>query len=294
MLNFRRLLLVPCLLCLGVSSQAQTLDVLEKIRSEKKVVVAHRESSVPFSYVKPDKQPVGYAIDICLKLVDAVKKNLGMDKLDVEFLQVTPANRIEVIKTGAAQLECGSTTNNAKRREDVAFTIPHFIAGARFMVRTDSAVKRSQDLRNLKVVSTANTTPLAAAKRQVKPDILEAADHKQAMAMVENNEAAAFVMDDVLLFGLIASAGKAKDLKVVGNHITTEAYAIMLPKEGGEAFKKVIDSEMRRLIQSQEIHALYKKWFQAPIPPNGATLNMPMGHFLKDYWKYPTDYVPSF
>ena len=289
-------LVVASLFGLAAVAHAQPSPVLDKIRSEKKLVIAHRESSVPFSYLDANKKPIGYAVDICVRLAEAVKKHLGLDKLEVEYLMATPANRIELIKTGKAHFECGSTTNNATRREEVAFTIPHFITGARLMVRADSAVERIQDLRSRKVVSTAKTTPLEAVKRHnqehlLKLEILEAPDHARAMAMVEKGEADAFVMDDVLLYGLIASNGKDKELKVTGRFMTTEPLAIMLPK-GDAAFKKVVDNEMRRLIFSYEIHALYKKWFETPIPPKGVALNMPASYFLKDFWKYPTDVVP--
>ncbi len=289
-------LVAASLLGLAALAHAQPSPVLDKIRSEKKLVIAHRESSVPFSYLDANKKPIGYAVDICMRLAEAVKKHLGLDKMEVEYLMASPANRIELIKTGKAHFECGSTTNNAARREDVAFTIPHFITGARLMVRADSTVERIQDLRARKVVSTAKTTPLEAVKRHnqehvLKLDILEAPDHARAMAMVEKGEADAFVMDDVLLYGLIASNGKEKELKVTGRFMTAEPLAIMLPK-GDAAFKKVVDNEMRRLIFSYEIHALYKKWFETPIPPKGVALNMPASYCLKDCWKYPTDVVP--
>jgi len=284
------------LVLFGTAAQAQTGPVLDRIKAEGRLVLAHRESSVPFSFLDAQGRPVGYALDICRRLAVAVQRQLGMDKLSVELLQVTPANRIDMVAQGKAQMECGSTTNNATRREKVEFTIPHFITGARLMVPRDSAVDRVDHPQLKTVVSTRNTTPLAMLRRIdrerfLKLKIIEADDHEQAVSMVEKGQADAFAMDDVLLYGLAAGRPDPNALKVVGRFFTTEPLAIMLPREDA-AFKKIIDDEMRRLIYSGEIKAIYGEWFEKPIPPKGLSLNLPISYLLKDFWKYPTDKVP--
>lgn len=275
---------------------AETGPVIDQIRTQQRMVLAHRESSIPFSYVGPDARPVGYALDICKRLADAVKARLGLPAMEVVYRQVTPANRIEAIEKGEAHLECGSTTNNASRREKVAFTIPHFITGARFLVKADSPIDRIDHPALKRVVSTRNTTPLAAvrrinAERALRLEILEAEDHEKAVQMVERGEADAFAMDDVLLFGLAANRAEPKALKVTGRFMTTEPLAIMLPK-GDPAFKKLIDDEMRRLILSREVYPIYQRWFEQPIPPSNRPLNLPVSYLLRDFWKYPSDQVP--
>lgn len=275
---------------------AETGPVIDQIRTQQRLVLAHRESSIPFSYVGPDGRPVGYALDICKRLADAVKARLGLPSMEVVYRQVTPANRIEAIEKREAQLECGSTTNNASRREKVAFTIPHFITGARFLVKADSPIDRIDHPALKRVVSTRNTTPLAAvrrinAERALRLEILEAEDHEKAVQMVERGEADAFAMDDVLLFGLAANRPEPKALKVTGRFMTTEPLAIMLPK-GDPAFKKLIDDEMRRLILSREVYPIYQRWFEQPIPPSNRPLNLPVSYLLRDFWKYPSDQVP--
>ncbi|MBL8365501.1 MAG: amino acid ABC transporter substrate-binding protein [Burkholderiaceae bacterium] len=281
------------LLCSAAAVPAQT--VLERVAGGGKLVVAHRESSVPFSYMV-DGKPVGYAVDLCLRIADAVRKKTGMKDMPVEFLMVTPANRITMVEEGKADLECGSTTNNAERRQKVGFTIPHFITGARLLVKASSPVDRIEDLTGRKLVSTKGTTPLKAVEqanreRLMGLTIVEAPDHARALEMVEKGEADAFLMDDVLLFGLAANRPDPKALKVVGRFLTTEPLAIMLPKND-VAFKKVVDEEMRRLITSRDIYDIYDKWFLRPIPPKGTALNMPVSYLLRDFWKYPTDHVP--
>ena len=271
--------------------------VLERVSAGGKVTIAYRESSVPFSYLDSQTgKPVGYALDLCLRMAELVRKKTGKKDMEVVLVPVTPANRIAAIEDGKADMECGSTTNNAARREQVAFTIPHFITGARLLVKATSAIDRIEDLNGKKLVSTKGTTPLKAAddanrQRLMGITIVQAPDHARAVEMVEKGEADAFAMDDVLLYGLAAGRPDPKALKVVGRFITTEPLAIMLPKSDPD-FKKLVDDEMRRLINSREIYPIYDKWFNQPIPPNHTALNLPVSYLLRDFWKYPTDQVP--
>ncbi len=281
------------LLCCTTGAGAQ--GVLDRVAAGGKLVLAHRASSVPFSYVHEGK-PMGYAVDLCLRLAEAVRKKTGMKDMAVAFLQVTPENRMAMVEQGKADLECGSTTNNAERREKVAFTIPHFITGTRLLMKASSKVTRMEDLAGKKLVSTRGTTAYKVAEKAGRErlmgfTLLEAPDHARAVEMVEKGEADAFAMDDVLLYSLAASRPDPKALKVEGRFLTTEALAIALPKQDA-AFKQVVDEEMRRLITSREILAIYDKWFMQPIPPQGRALHLPVSYLLRDFWKYPTDQVP--
>lgn len=269
--------------------------VLDRIAASKRIVLAHRESSVPFSYIEQGR-PVGYAMDLCLRLVDVVRKQLRLDRLEVATLAVSASTRIDAIVQGKADLECGSTTNNAERRQKVAFTVPHYIAGARFLVRADSPVFELSGFEGLKLVSTKGTTPLKAVQsanneRLLRINVLEVPDHARGVEMVEKGEADGFVMDDVLLYGLRASRADPSKLKVVGKFLNIEPLAIMLSRDDPE-FKRLVDDEMKRLIRSREAHALYERWFLQPIPPRNTALGLPMSYLLKDFWKYPTDQVP--
>jgi ABC-type amino acid transport substrate-binding protein len=269
--------------------------VLDRIKQSGKLVIGHRESSVPFSYFDAEKRPVGYAIDLCLRLGEAVRRRLP--RLQVDYVPVTSANRIGLVAEGKVDLECGSTTNNAERREKVAFTVPHYIAGARILVRADSPIETLAGFEGRKLVSTKGTTPLKAVEaanreRLLRINVLEAPDHAKAVEMVEKGEADGFVMDDVLLFGLIAGRADPSKLKVVGKFLTIEPLAIMLSKDD-PAFKKLVDDEMKRLIASREAYAIFDRWFQQPIPPRNTPLNLPMNYLLRDFWKYPSDRVPG-
>lgn len=287
------------LLALGAAASAGATDTLAHIRDSRSITIAHREASVPFSYLVEDKsgnrQPVGYAVDICLKLVDALKKELKLPQLKVNYLLVTGSTRIPAIAEGKADLECGSTTNNAERRKQVAFTIPHFYAAARMLVRADSGIKSWTDLRGKKVVTTKGTTTVKLLNdrdkvRMLGLKLLEGNDHNNSFHMIETFEADAFPMDDVLLYGLRANAREPEKFAVVGEPLSTEPYAIMLNKDD-PAFKALIDRELARLMTDGDIARLYHKWFKAPLPPKGANLNMEMGLLLRDTMRYPSDKV---
>ena len=284
------------LILAAVAPSAWAGPTLDRIKRTGQITLAHRESSVPFSYTLPDKKPVGYALDLCLKVAEAVRKKVGMQSLTPVYLLVSPANRIAAVAEGKADLECGSTTNNAERRQTVEFTVPHYITGARYLVRADSTLDDLQNFSGKKVVSTQNTTVMKAIEyanreRLLRINILQAPDHGTAVEMVERGDADAFVMDDVLLYGLRAGRPDPAKLKVVGRFLTIEPLAIMLSKDDPE-FKAIVDDEMKRLINSHEIHEIYAKWFLHPIPPKNVTMNLPMNYLIKDFWKYPTATVP--
>ena len=276
-----RVLRVPALVVsvLGLAWSAQA-GQLEKIRAAGEITIAHRNASIPFSYLDADGKPIGYAMDVCVKLADAIRRELKMPALPIKHLLVTSDTRIPAIRDGSATLECGSTTNNAERRKQVAFTIPHFIAASRLLVRSNSGIDSLQKLSGKSVASTKATSPLARLKalnadQSLHLKIVEAPDHAQAMA---------------LLAGLRANQPRPGDFALVGKPMTIEPYAIMLPR-GDAPLKKVVDDEMRRIIQSGEINTLYAKWFQAPIAPRGINLGLPMPYMLRDSFKYPSDRV---
>ncbi len=283
----------------GLAAPALAADAggtLAKIREARAITIAHREASIPFSFVGQDGKPAGYAVDLCLKLAEAVRRELQLPQLKVNYLPVTSANRIEAVADGRADLECGSTTNNAERRKLVAFTIPHFIAAVRMAVRADSGIRNWADLRDRRVVTTRGTTTVKLLTerdkvRALNLQLLEGRDHDDSFAMVAQGQAEAFPMDDVLLYGLRASAREPAAFAIVGDPLSAEPYAIMLRRDD-PAFKAVVDREMARLIGDGEFVRLYDKWFRAPLPAKSMmNMNMPMSFLLRDTLRFPTDKV---
>ena len=279
------------------SEDAGPHPVLDRIRSSGRIVLAHRESSVPFSYYDASKKPVGYALDLCKEVAEAVRKHLGLKTLEIAYLPITTATRIDAIASGKADLECGATTNNAERRQKVAFTIPHYITGSRYAVRADSSIEELAQFEGHVLVSTAGSTPfkaidMANRDRLLRIDVKPVKDNAEAMKMLGDKTADGFAMDDVQLYGLIAESPNPAQFKVVGKFLTIEPLAIMLSKDDA-AFKKVVDDEMRHLIRSGEGDKIYDRWFMKPIPPKNVSMNLPMSYLLRDSWKYPSDAVAN-
>jgi len=279
--------------CLPASTAGAQEGTLKKIQETGTITIGHRESSVPFSYYDDKQQAVGYAMDLCYKIVDAVKKNLKRDKLEVKLQPVTSATRIPLIANGTVDLECGSTTNNLERQKQVSFTITHFVTANRFVSKKSAKLKKLEDLKGKTVVSTSGTTNIKQitelnTEKNLSLNILPAKDHAEAFLMVETGRAAAFVMDDILLYSLVASSKAPADYEISADALSVEPYGIMLRKDD-PAFKKVVDDAMTAIYKSGEVNKIYDKWFLKPIPPKSVNLNLPMGAAFKKVVAKPTD-----
>jgi glutamate/aspartate transport system substrate-binding protein len=280
---------VACVL-LAAPVAAQTLD---KIKQSGFITVGHRDASIPFSYYDDNQKPIGYAMDLCHHIVDAVKKNLKMPNLEVKYQLVTSANRIPLIANGTVDLECGSTTNNLEREQQVAFTITHFVTANRWVAKKSSNIKSLNDLKGKTVVSTAGTTNIKQitkinADENLGMNIISANGHPEAFQMVETGRAVAFIMDDILEYSLAASSRNPSEWEIGSVALSVEPYGIMLRKDDA-AFKKVVNDEMTRIYKSGEINQIYDKWFLKPIPPKGLNLNVPMSEQFKKVIANPTD-----
>jgi glutamate/aspartate transport system substrate-binding protein len=273
---------------------AQELSgTLKKIKDTGAITLAHRESSVPFSYYDDKQQVVGYAMDLCYRIVDAVKSELKLDKLEVKLNPVTSATRIPLIANGTVDLECGSTTNNTERQRQVWFTITHFVTANRFVSKKSANLKTVDDLRGKTIASTSGTTNIKqiteiGARKGLNLNILAAKDHAEAFLMVETGRAAAFVMDDILLYSLVAGSKAPQDYVISADALSVEPYAIMLRRDDAP-FKKVVDQAMIATYKSGAIMPIYEKWFLKPIPPKGINLNVPMSDSFKKVIASPTD-----
>ncbi len=266
---------------------------LKKIKDSGSITIGHRDASVPFSYYDDKQQPVGYAMDLCHRIVDAVKAELKMPKIDVKYQLVTSANRIPLMANGTIDLECGSTTNNLERQKQVWFTITHFVTANRFVTKRSSKIGKLPDLKGKTIVSTAGTTNIKQiteinAQQNLGMNIISANGHPEAFQMVETGRAVAFVMDDILLYSLVAQSRRPKDYTISAEALSVEPYGIMLRKDDA-AFKKVVDAAMTKIYKSGQIRGIYDKWFLKPIPPKNINLNVPMSDQFKKVVANPTD-----
>jgi glutamate/aspartate transport system substrate-binding protein len=236
---------------------------------------------------------VGYAMDLCARIVEGVKYNLKLAKLETKLNPVTSATRIPLMANGTIDLECGSTTNNLERQKQVSFTITHFVTANRFVSKKSANLKTVDDLRGKTIVSTSGTTNIKqiteiGAQKGLNLNILAAKDHAEAFLMVETGRAAAFVMDDILLYSLVAGSKSPQDYAISVDALSVEPYGIMLRREDAP-FKKVVDEAMIATYRSGAINPIYDKWFLKPIPPKGLNLNVPMSDAFKKVIASPTD-----
>jgi len=289
----KKISLTGAALALTLPAFGQTAGTLDKVKQSGAITLAYRESSVPFSYLDDKAQPVGFGHEICLKIVDEVKKVTGRADLKVNLQAVTSANRIPLLQNGTIDIECGSTTNNSTRGKQVQFAINYFYTGTKFLVKTGTSVKSIEDLKGKTIVSTTGTTNFQILRnlneeKKLGMELLGAKDHADAALMVESGRAVAFGMDDILLYGLRASAQNPSSLAVVGDPIQVEPYAIMMRLDD-PAFRKVVNDTLAGLMKSGEFTKLYNKWFMSPIPPKGINLNAPMSPELVENLKALSD-----
>lgn len=278
----------------GAARADELTGTLAKVKDQGYITIGHREASVPFSYVDDQQRPIGFAMDICAKIVEAVKRELKLDKLEVRYVLVTSPSRIPLMANGTIDLECGNTTNNAERQQQVWYTNTHFLTASRFMARVDSNVKTIADLKGKTVVAPAGSTNIKQAlefntRLNLGMTIVPVQDQGEAFLMVDTGRAVAFVQDDIVLAGLIAIAKDPKAYMISEDAFSKpEPYGIMLRK-GDTAFKAVADAATSALYKSPEGPALYAKWFTQAIPPKNVNLNIPMSPAMKRAFEKPSD-----
>lgn len=289
--------LVAVLICAGVMAgtvQAEELTgTLKKIKDTGTITLGVRDSSIPFSYLDDKQSYQGYSIDLCMKVVTAIQKQLGLTALNVKMNPVTSATRIPLMANGTVDLECGSTTNNLERQKQVAFAPTTFVTANRLLSKKASNIATLADMKGKAIVSTSGTSNLKQlttlnGEQNLGMNIMTAKDHAEAFLMVETGRATAFGMDDILLASLAASSKSPADYTISSEALSVEPYGIMLRRDD-PAFKKAVDGAIEGVFKSGEINRIYAKWFQSPIPPKGINLNIPMSAQLKAVIAKPTD-----
>ena len=273
---------------------ANTNGTLDKIKESGTIVVGHRDSSIPFSYIADDpNQPIGYAHDLEMKVVEAVKQKLNMPDLKIRYNLITSQTRIPLVQNGTVDFECGSTTNNAERQKQVAFSNGFFEIGTRLLTKKDSGIQGFDDLKGKTLVTTAGTTSERYIReynddKKMDINVISAKDHGEGFLMLENGRADAFMMDDVLLAGEKAKAKNPDEWVIVGEPQSFEIYGFMMRKDEPE-FKAVVDEALANVFKSGEINSIYDKWFLNPIPPKNVNLKFEMSDNLKALIANPHD-----
>jgi glutamate/aspartate transport system substrate-binding protein len=280
-------LIAPLLAASGARAQEMT-GTLKKMKDSKTVTLGYRESSIPFSYLNKVGEPIGYSIDLCNAVVDEVSKELEGVEIAVKYKKVTAETRIPAVQSGEVDLECGSTTANFERKKEVAFSPIFFVAGTKLLVPRSSGISSYRDLRDKTVVVTAGTTNEAAVraisdKQYLGIKLLVGKDHAESFGMLREGKADAFATDDILLYGLVATARLGDQYHVVGEYLSYDPYGLMYRKDDPD-FAGIVDRTFSRLAQSRELVQLYNKWFQQRLP-TGVTLDLPMSPQLEEIFR---------
>ena len=256
---------------------------LQKIYESGVIRIGHRLNSPPFAFVGPDGKAIGYSLDLCEVVVEEIALELHKD-VRVEYVPVTPEDRFDRVRSGAVDLECGSTTNSAERRSIVAFSPTVFVTGAKLLVKRGSGIRSIRDLKGKTVVLTRGTVhadaiPKLAERQKLDINFINTADHNESFSLVVGGKADAFINDDIQLYGMIAATDSAPAYRVVGEFITYADYALMMRKDDPD-FAQTVERAFGRLAASSEIRAIYRKWFQSPLP-SGVRLDVPMSPHLE-------------
>jgi glutamate/aspartate transport system substrate-binding protein len=274
MLKFCTVLLtVPAMMVFVAGAFAQVSPTLKKIQDRGAIVIGHRDSSVPFSHIDQNQKPVGFTVDLCLKIADAVKDELKKPDIKINYVPVTPQTRFALLANGTIDLECGSTTNTFSRQSQAAFTFTTFITGTKIMVRKESRIASVDDLRGKTLVVLPGTTNEQALKatieqKRMNTRVLNVRDHAEALLTMETDRSDAYGSDDVLLYGARSRAKNPDQYVVVGEFLTYDPYAIMLPRNDS-AFATLADKSIAKSFRDGSFMQTYKKWFD----PIGMPLN---------------------
>jgi ABC-type amino acid transport substrate-binding protein len=260
---------------------------LQKIYETGVIRIGHRENSPPFAFLDAQRRPIGYSLDLCDVVVEQVAEVLHQSPR-VEYVPVSPSNRFDLVKSGAVDLECGSTTASSERRTAFDFSPPIFVTGTKLLVKRGSGIRALRDLHGKTVVLTsgtvhADTVPKLAQRQKLAIQFVFAPDHDASFRILAEGRADAFANDDIQLHGTIALRQAASDYRVVGELLTYADYALMF-RLGDAEFAEVVHQAFERMASTGETRAIYRRWFQQRLP-DGARLNVPMSPHLEHVFK---------
>ncbi len=250
-------------LCFSLSAGAA--GTLDKIKASKSIGLGYRENSIPFSYIGDDNQPWGYSVDLCIKVVAAIVKQLGVDELQLLWVPVTPETRIAKLKSGEIDLECASTTKSLTRMQEVDFSLSTFIDGGGYLARRSAGIKRFEDLAGKRIAVAAGTTSertLAQAllQKNMRAELVKVSDHQQGFAALMKGNVDAYASDRSLLMGLVLDSGTQNDWAIGPETLSYEPYALMMRRNDAD-FRLAVNRELARLSRSREIFGIYDRWF---------------------------------
>lgn len=285
--------LIAVTLLLGAVNAHSASQTLDKIKSTGAVTMGVRESSIPMSYTTGNSRFDGYHVEICRMILADVKDKLGLSTLRINYQPVTSQNRVPLVQNGTVDIECGTTTNNTARAKDVGFANTLYVEEVRIAVKANSGITSISQLAGKKVATTTGTTSVQLLRKHEKANGVNfeevfGKDHADSFLLLESGRADAFVMDGSILAGNIANSKNPKDYKIVGEVLSTEPIAIMVPKNDPE-FKAAVNAAIAKIVANGNMPKLWNKWFLSPIPPKNIVVGLELSPATKNAWANPND-----
>lgn len=285
--------LIAATLLLGAVNAYSASQTLDKIKSTGAVTMGVRESSIPMSYTTGNSRFDGYHVEICRMILADVKDKLGLSTLRINYQPVTSQNRVPLVQNGTVDIECGTTTNNTARAKDVGFANTLYVEEVRIAVKANSGITSISQLAGKKVATTTGTTSVQLLRKHEKANGVNfeevfGKDHADSFLLLESGRADAFVMDGSILAGNIANSKNPKDYKIVGEVLSTEPIAIMVPKNDPE-FKAAVNAAIAKIVANGSMPKLWNKWFLSPIPPKNIVVGLELSPATKNAWANPND-----
>ena len=285
--------LIATTLFLGSMPVFAASPTMDKMKSTGAITMGVRESSIPMSYTTGDSRFDGYHVEVCRMILADLKDKLGLSTLRINYQPVTSQNRVPLVQNGTVDIECGTTTNNAARAKDVGFANTLYVEEVRIAVKANSGITSIAQLAGKKVATTTGTTSVQLLRKHEKAngvnfDEVFGKDHADSFLLLESGRADAFVMDGSILAGNIANSKNPKDYKIVGEVLSTEPIAIMVPKNDPE-FKAAVNAAIAKIVANGNMPKLWNKWFLAPIPPKNIVVGLELSPATKNAWANPND-----
>lgn len=285
------------LACAGAARAEAPASTLKKIAETGTILIGYSREDFPFSYVEADGRITGYSTELCERIVDILKRKLSLSRLDIEYVERTPRNRVAMLRDGALDMECVASTNNAERRKSVGFTYPHFVTGTQFVSLKKNNLRTIGDLAGHTVAATSGTTNIGQLntinrERGLNIAVMPAETHKDAFKLVTEGRASAFVMDGILLAGLVANSENPDDYALSSDALGwPEPYGLMVRREDPD-FREAVNAALVEIYGSGEIEGLYEKWFNMPAGSAGINMHVPMSAEVRQAFSHPADPAP--
>lgn len=271
-MNARSFLLAVTIALVPMLAAAQAPESrLKRIKDTKTIAIAYRTDASPYSMLDDAKQPTGYTIDLCKRVVSSLQQQLGLSELKIKWVPVTTQTRFSAVAKGDADMECGSSTVTLSRMKQVDFSNYTFIESTGLLTRIEFKAQKLADLAGKKIAVVGGTTNETALRNALRDRVVNATvvtvnTREEGFAKLEAKEVDALCSDQLLLLGLAPKAKDQSAFMIMDEPLSMEPYAIALPR-GESALRIEVNSALARVYRGDAIVEIYNRWFGRIAPP---------------------------